>query len=123
MPDPVDGVLDQATLDALVDSLGGDVEFLAELIDTWLTDAPAQVAALREALVAGDVAALVRPAHTLKSSSASLAAFRLAEQCRELEASARAGSLDGAVSAVDAIAAESTRVAEAFDQVKQDKST
>ena len=33
----------------------------------------------------GDAAAIVRPAHTLKSSSASLGAMRLSAICREIE--------------------------------------
>ena len=119
MPDPLVGVLDQATLDSLMDSLGGDAEFLAELIDTYLADAPQQVEALRTALAAGDAAGLVRPAHTLKSSSASLAALGLAEQCRQLETSAKAGSLEGAKEAVEAMAAELERVATALEDTKR----
>ena len=119
MPDELDGVLDRATLDALMDSLGGDAEFLAELIDTYAADAPGQLEMLRMALAAGDVAGLVRPAHTLKSSSASLAALELAERCRQLETSAKAGSLEGANEAIEAIAAELDRVVSALEHTKE----
>ena len=39
----------------------------------------------------GDAAAIVRPAHTLKSSSAALGALRLAQIAREIEMAGRAG--------------------------------
>jgi HPt (histidine-containing phosphotransfer) domain-containing protein len=119
MPDAADSVLDQPTLEALFESVGGDAEFFAELIDTYVADAPVQVDSLRAALEAGDVEALVRPAHTLKSSSASLGAMGLAEQCRQLEHAARGGSLDGAAGAVEAVAAEVDRVAAALEQTKR----
>ena len=119
MPDPSGGPLDQPTLDALFESLGGDAEFLAELIDTYASDAPAQLEGLRAALATGDVAELVRPAHTLKSSSASLGALALAEQCRELEASAKAGPFEGAQDAVAAIATELDRVLGALEAAKR----
>ena len=119
MLEAADDVLDRQTLEALFESVGGDQEFLAELIDTYVADAPVQVGSLRTALAAGDVEALIRPAHTLKSSSASLGAMGLAEQCRQLEQAARGGSLDGATDAVEAIAAEVDRVASALELTKR----
>jgi HPt (histidine-containing phosphotransfer) domain-containing protein len=82
---------------------GDDPEFLAELVDTYLADGEAQVRALREAQ-ADDLSALVRPAHSLKSSSASIGATALAERCRTLEAEARAGHVDDVDGAIEAIA-------------------
>jgi HPt (histidine-containing phosphotransfer) domain-containing protein len=119
VPDELDDVLDQATLDSLVDSVGGDIEFLAELIDTYVADAPLQLEALNSALAAGDVAELVRPAHTLKSASASLGALGLAERCRQLEQSAKTGSLEGAAQTIDGIAAEVERVVNALERTKR----
>jgi HPt (histidine-containing phosphotransfer) domain-containing protein len=89
---------------------GDDPDFLAELVDTYLADGEAQVRALREA-PAGDPAALVRPAHSLKSSSASIGAMALAERCRTLEADARAGQVDDVDGTVTAIAEEFAAVA------------
>jgi HPt (histidine-containing phosphotransfer) domain-containing protein len=119
MPERLDGVLDRATLDGLFDSIGGDPEFLAELIDTYVGDAPVQLEALRAALATGAEADLVRPAHTMKSSSASLGALDLADRCRQLEASAKAGQSEGATEAVEAIAAELARVLEALEAAKR----
>jgi HPt (histidine-containing phosphotransfer) domain-containing protein len=119
VPDELDGAIDQATLEALLESIGGDAEFMVELIDTYLADAPEQVEALRGALAAADVADLVRPAHTLKSASASLGALGLAERCRQLETSAKAGLFDGAADVVDGIAAELERVVNALQRAKR----
>ena len=44
--------IDRETLDRLLDITGGDVEFLDELVDTYLEDGRAQVAALQAAVAA-----------------------------------------------------------------------
>ena len=119
VPEDFDGALDQPTIDSLLDSLGGDAEFMTELIDTYVADAPAQLDGLRAGLAAEDADALVRPAHTLKSSSASLGALRLAERCRQLEASAKSGSLDGAAASIAGIEAEVGRVVDALEALKR----
>ena len=118
MPDDVDNVLDQATLESLMDSIGGDAEFMTELIDTYLADAPDQLDALKASIADRDVDGLVRPAHTLKSASASLGALGLAERCRQLELAAKAGSIEGAAESIDGIAAELERVVTALERAK-----
>ena len=45
---------------------------------------------------AGDEAALLRPAHSLKSNSVNVGATVLAEQCRAIEAAARTGDVPDA---------------------------
>ncbi len=67
-------------------SIGDDQEFLRELVDTYLEDAPQQVEGMRHGLQGGDRELLHRSAHTLKSNSASLGATTLSAMCRELEA-------------------------------------
>ena len=84
-----------------------------------LADAPEQLEALNASLAAGDVAGLVRPAHTLKSASASLGALGLAELCRQLELAAKAGSLEGAAESIEGIAAELERVVTALEHTKR----
>lgn len=119
VPDALDHVLDQGTLESLMDSVGGDAEFMIELIDTYLADAPEQLQALNTSLAAGDGEGLVRPAHTLKSASASLGALGLAERCRQLELAAKAGSLEGAAGSIEEIAAELERVVGALEHTKR----
>ena len=102
--------LDAATLEALIEAVGGDRSFLAELIDAYLSDAADMVAGLEAAAASASVEDLVRPAHTLKSNSANLGALRLAALCRSLEADARAGAVADPTSRVAAVSEELERV-------------
>jgi HPt (histidine-containing phosphotransfer) domain-containing protein len=88
-------VLDQAVLDELLASVGGDESFIADLAATYLAEGPADLDAMQAAAEAGDSAAIVRPAHTLKSSSASLGAMRLSQIAREIEFAGREGETAG----------------------------
>lgn len=88
-------VLDTGVLDALAASVGDDRGFVRELIETYLADGEAQVQAIHAALRTDDSAGLVRPAHTLKSSSATLGAMRIAATARDLEMDGRSGRPTG----------------------------
>ena len=96
--------LDESAIESLRD-LDGE-GFLAELIDTFLSDAPALVAALRTTHEQGDTEGLRRTAHTLKSNGQTFGAGRFSELCRELELRARNDELDGAAELVDRIRRE-----------------
>ncbi|HJR02606.1 MAG TPA: GAF domain-containing protein [Methylomirabilota bacterium] len=91
---PVTGAVDRAVVDRLAAAMGGG--FVVELIDTFGEDARELIGTLRRAWSESDLDAFRRAAHSLKSTSESLGAVRLAALARDLEASARAGSLDGA---------------------------
>jgi len=106
--------LDGEALRALLDMVGDDPEFVGELVDTFLADSPGQLAEIRSAIAAGSPAELVRPAHTLKGNSVNLGAPALAAICRDLEAQARAGSLDGAADRLAAAEAEYRSVVDAL---------
>jgi CheY-like chemotaxis protein/HPt (histidine-containing phosphotransfer) domain-containing protein len=93
--------LDAAALGQLRD-LGGD-EFLGEVIDAFLADAPELIATLRRSLDSRTSEELRRAAHTLKSNGATLGAADFAELCRSLEQRAKDGELDGASELVDRI--------------------
>jgi HPt (histidine-containing phosphotransfer) domain-containing protein len=77
--------VDHRVLAALSQATGDDPAFLAELIDTYLADAPDLLVMMRDAAAAREAAGLRRAAHTLKSASATLGAHRLADLCRRLE--------------------------------------
>ena len=89
-------VIDRAALDALLETTGGDLGFLAELIDTYLSDAVELLAAMRQAIAVANPEELRRAAHSLKSNSASFGARTLASLCQELEQRARKGVREGA---------------------------
>jgi histidine phosphotransfer protein HptB len=78
-------VIDPAALAALSETTGGDPEFLAELIDTFLTDGVDLLAAMDAAAAVGDAAELRRAAHSLKSNGATFGATALTALARRLE--------------------------------------
>ena len=89
------GVIDPSALDALMETTGGDPDFLAEMIDVFLADAVELLDSMDGTLARGDAAALRRAAHTLKSNSRTFGASVLADLCQEIEGRAAAGELDG----------------------------
>ena len=99
-----DEAIDPEAFERLREITGGDDAFLADLIDTYLEDGAQQVADLRSAAASNDIAAMVRPAHTLKSASDSIGARLLADRCRALEAAARDGAVADPVSQAQGVA-------------------
>jgi HPt (histidine-containing phosphotransfer) domain-containing protein len=113
-----DNVIDRVVLDALLESFGGDMEFLGEMLDTFFDDSPRQLEAARAGLAAGDVEAVRRAAHSLKSNSANFGALALSAQCRELEMLAKSGSLEGGAELVAQIAAGYEQVHATLEAIK-----
>ena len=109
-----DETLDKAALAELLETVGDDRGFLVELIATYLGDSPGLVAGMRSGLASGDAAEVRRAAHTLKSTSATFGASRLASVSREIEAAAAVDEIAGLGSQVEAAAAEYEAVAEAL---------
>jgi signal transduction histidine kinase/CheY-like chemotaxis protein/HPt (histidine-containing phosphotransfer) domain-containing protein len=86
--------IDLETLDRLQQMLGDDdPRLLVELIDSYLQEAPEQLAMTQQALLGSDGDAMRRAAHTLKSSSATLGAIAFSTVCAELELLAGNGGL------------------------------
>ena len=100
--------LDPSALEELRE-IGGD-EFVAELVNTFVADAPPLLAALHGT----DVDEIRRAAHTLKSNGATFGAADFSELCRELEEQARSGDLAGAPELAARIEAEYALVVEAL---------
>jgi HPt (histidine-containing phosphotransfer) domain-containing protein len=87
-------LLDDAVIAELRAAVGGDEAFLAELVDTYVAEGAGLLDGLIAAAAVGNPAAIVRPAHTLKSTSATLGAMRLASICRVIEEAGRQGRAD-----------------------------
>jgi GAF domain-containing protein/DNA-binding response OmpR family regulator len=109
-----EGAIDRGVLARLAESAGGDVEFVDGLIEQFVADAPALVEAGRSALASGDVEALRRAAHTLKSNAATFGAHRLADRSRELEETAKRGALADAGPGIDVVDRELEAVRKAL---------
>ena len=100
--------IDLATFQALQEATGAD--FVVELIDTFLAEAPAMLEDLRRQLAAGNADAFRRAAHSLKSNSITFGALALGELARGLEH----GGLEGArasAAPLDALEREYARAA------------
>jgi HPt (histidine-containing phosphotransfer) domain-containing protein len=115
---PAADVLDPRALRTLLDTVGGEFEVLAELIDSFLEDAPGLLAELTGFAAASDAAGLRRIAHSLKSNGADLGATEFSRLCRELEALARDGELADAAERVVHLQTEYERVAAALVAVR-----
>jgi signal transduction histidine kinase/DNA-binding response OmpR family regulator len=102
--------IDPAALVRLLDGTGGDKEFVGELVEQFLNDAPGLVDAVRKGLAAGEVGEVRRAAHTLKSNAATFGALDLADRSRELEDAAKREALDDAESQIERIADEMENV-------------
>lgn len=106
----MDASIDRRVLDTLLQNLDGDADSLAELIATYLEDAPRQVEALQQAISSGTSGTVERIAHTLKGTSSAFGATILCQTCQKLERSSAAGDLNGAVVSLQEIKAELPRV-------------
>jgi HPt (histidine-containing phosphotransfer) domain-containing protein len=116
--DQIAGILDPAALANLQEMVGGDDEFLIDLIDTFLADAPQMLADLYQALADGDAVLLRRSAHSLKSNSAEFGATALSALCRELEEMGKAGTLGEANEKVAQAEAEYAKVQAALEKIR-----
>ncbi|MEG5056459.1 response regulator [Microcoleus sp. A2-C5] len=79
-----------------------DPDFLGELIQIYLLDAPQQLETIKEAIFLGDADSLKLASHTLKSSSANLGAVSFSEVCKELELMGRLAVESGGEQVFDA---------------------
>lgn len=84
--------------------------FLPQLVGIFKANAPARVAAIRDAIASRDGAALEHTAHTLRSNCSMLGAMRMAEYCRQLEALAAEADFDGAAALWPSVEEEFERV-------------
>jgi adenylate cyclase len=106
--------VDSEVLRRLSEGMGGDPEFVAELVEQFIAESPDLISAARSGLASADVEEVRRAAHTLKSNAATFGAHELAERSRRLEEDAKTGTVPDGVDQIDAIAGELARVHEAL---------
>lgn len=78
-----DTLIDPTVLTDLSDAMGAD--FAAELVTTFLSDAPNMFADLKQAVSGSDADTYRRAAHSIKSNAEVFGAQALAEQARSME--------------------------------------
>ena len=104
--------ISQEEFQSLAEMIGLDMpEVLADLLETYLTESRSLVDSLLAAHQVGDSDAMMRPVHSLKSSSASVGAMRLSSLCADLEAYLR-----GAPTEMD-VDRQVALIADEFEQV------
>jgi len=88
-------VLDMSVVEELLSiSDDGDPELLMDLIQMFLDDGPAKIAALTQGLAAGDFDMAERAAHSLKGSSGNLGAKLLQFVCEDMQLATRYHKLE-----------------------------
>nr|WP_316643777.1 Hpt domain-containing protein [uncultured Roseateles sp.] len=99
-------VIDRQIYAELQETAGA--EFVTELVQAFLEDAPVQLRALARAAEAGDALALRRAAHTLKSNGNTFGAIAFADLARALEQDVNPGpeALAAQLQALEAAYAE-----------------
>jgi signal transduction histidine kinase/DNA-binding response OmpR family regulator/HPt (histidine-containing phosphotransfer) domain-containing protein len=116
---PETEVLDKTALLNLLDIVGGKFEYLKELIDSFLEDAPQLLTELDTYIAEGDATGIRRIAHSLKSNGADFGAIKFSSLCKELEAIGKSGDLAGAADFAEKIVAEYQQVKHALSAVLQ----
>ena len=84
----------------------GEPDLLPTIVSMFIDSVPQTLDKLKQVAAQGDLRALQRTGHDLKSSSASLGACVMAARCAELEALARSGIVSGTEALVSGIADE-----------------
>lgn len=95
-----------------------DEDFLVELIDVYLDEAPARMARLQLAVDGHDADTLTREAHTLKSSSANVGAMTLSALAQQVELAGRTGRMENLADVMRHMAATFAQVRTALEALR-----
>ena len=104
-----ESTIDPSTFAELQETAGA--EFVAELVDTFLEEAPTMLAELRAARSKADADRFRRAAHSLKSNSHTFGALALGALARELELTGMDANPARDNARIDALESEYARVA------------
>jgi HPt (histidine-containing phosphotransfer) domain-containing protein len=105
-------VIDRRAIERLVSTCGeGGEVMVAALLETFLDDAPRQIAVLRRGLSEANADDVRRAAHTLRSQCETFGATLIVPLAGDLEARGREGRLDDTDALVDDLQAEYDRAA------------
>jgi HPt (histidine-containing phosphotransfer) domain-containing protein len=108
--------IDRATFEELQQTAGA--EFVRELVDTFLAEAPLMLSTLDRALAACDAGEFRRAAHSLKSNSYTFGALALGALARDLELSGLDSVLAATAKPLEALRLEYARVTTALSELR-----
>jgi HPt (histidine-containing phosphotransfer) domain-containing protein len=109
--------IDMVAFDALQEMSGAD--FIGELIDAFLDDAPQLIQEIKTALKAGDAESFRRAAHSLKSNSATFGANHLSILAKELEMLGRENKLEQTGGRLEVLEAAYKTVAKELKELRK----
>jgi histidine phosphotransfer protein HptB len=107
--DKSQATIDRATFSELQEAAGAD--FVKELVQTFLEEAPVMLKELHDARASGDADTFRRAAHSLKSNCLTFGALKLGAMAREQELG---GLADARPDALEALSDEYERVSTAL---------
>ncbi len=110
--------IDHATFSELRDSTGS--EFVRELVDTFLREAPLMLADLRDALATGDADRFRRAAHSLEANGNTFGARALGNVARDLEVAGVAAIAARGAQALEPVFTEYARAAAALEDLRDE---
>jgi HPt (histidine-containing phosphotransfer) domain-containing protein len=101
----------------LLEMVGGDAEVLREIVGLFLEDVPMRLAALADALQAGDLTATYRAAHTLKGAAGNFGVPDIMQAALAVEQHARGGDLAAARQAAAALEDQLARLVQELKEL------
>ena len=110
--------IDRATFEELRTTTGED--FVDELVDTFLSEAPEMLADLRKAFDDGSAERFRRAAHSLKSNANTFGALELAEMAKAMELDGLDRVRAAAGTPIDEVSAEYARAAAALKDLTRE---
>jgi len=99
---------------AFLANVDGDLDLMREIAQLFLEDCPRRLAALHDAMMRRDRAALEHAAHTLKGSAGYISAPRVFTAAHAVETLARCGDLADANDACARLHQETRQLAQAL---------
>ena len=111
-----ESVIDKAIYAELQETAGA--QFVAELVDTFLEEAPGMLSELQSARAESHAERFRRAAHSLKSNANTFGAVRLAALARELELKGLDADAARDTAALAALDAEYARAAAALKELR-----
>ena len=99
---------------SVFERVGGDMEFLKELIELFKSDYPAKLAQLSKGIKEEDFKTIKETAHSIKSASGNLSLTRVYDLSFKIEGMGRKGKIQGIEKAYNELEEELGKIKDLF---------